>query len=87
VRWRRKRINSIVDRDHWHVSELVLVRQKFPLDCLAIQWAFTDKMIDYKGEPVPKAIRAEGFLLNSYNNSYGEYPPWNQKGMNNKLSF
>jgi hypothetical protein len=79
----RNRVSSIVNRDHhafnhWHVSELV--QQRFPLDCLAVRWAFTGKIVDHKGDSVPEAIRAEGFLLNSYNDSYGEYPPWNQRG-------
>jgi len=50
-----------------------MVRQKFPWDSLAVEWAFTTGDIaDHKGERLPAAIIAEGFLLNSYNDSYGE---------------
>jgi hypothetical protein len=78
----RTRVKEIVDGRHqafnlWRCSDMV--RQKFPWDCLAVEWAFTGDRTDHKGEQVPAAIIAEGFLLNSYNDSYGEYPPWNQR--------
>jgi hypothetical protein len=76
----RTRINSIVKKRHqafslWRVSDLV--RQKFPWDSLSVEWAFTGEVLDHLGNPEAEAIRAEGFLLNSYNDSFGEYPPWN----------
>jgi hypothetical protein len=79
----RNRVRDSVYRAHhafdrWHVCDLV--RQKFPFDNLAVEWAFTGRISDYKGESVAEAIRAEAFLVNSYNGSFGEYPPWNQRG-------
>jgi hypothetical protein len=76
----RNRINEIVKQKHnafthWHASEFV--RQKFPWTSLSVEWAFTGKILDHKGDPQAEAIRAEGFLLNSYSDSFGEYPPWN----------
>lgn len=64
----RDRIKAIANRKHqafnlWHVSNMV--RQKLPLDSLAVEWAFTGDRTDHKGEQVPAAIIAEGFLLNS----------------------
>lgn len=63
--------------NHWHVSDLV--REMFPWNSLAIEWSFTGRIVNYKGEAEAEAKRAEGFLLNSYNDSFGEYPPWNLK--------
>jgi len=76
----RNRINSIVKQKHHvfnHYQASELVRQKFPWTSLSVEWAFTGKILDHKGDPEAEAIRAEGFLLNSYNDSFGEYPPWN----------
>jgi hypothetical protein len=79
----RTRIQSIINRDHhamakWSFSDVL--RQKFPWDGLAIEWAYTGTRIDYTGKSIPNVLLAEGWLLSSYNDSYGEYPPWNQKG-------
>jgi hypothetical protein len=78
----RDRIKAIARGNHqafnlWHVNKMV--RQKFPWDILAVQWAFTRDRTNHKGEQVQAAIIAEGFLLGTYNDSYREYPPWNQR--------
>jgi hypothetical protein len=79
----RTRIKAIADGKHhafnlWHDNDML--RQKFPWDALAVEWAFTTgDRSDHKGEQLPAAVIAEGFLLNSYNDSYGEFPPWNQR--------
>jgi hypothetical protein len=76
----RNRINSIVKQKHHvfnHYQASELVRQKFPWASLSVEWAFTGKILDHKGDPEAEAMRAERFLLNSYNDSFGEYPPWN----------
>ena len=78
----RNRIKSIIDEkhhafDHWRRSELL--QQKFPWASLSVQWAYTGKRLDHKGDEEAEAILAEGFLLNSYNDLFGEYPPWNQR--------
>lgn len=57
-----------------------VLRQKFPRESIAIEWAFTGNRVDYTGKSVPNVLLAEGWLLSSYNDSFGEYPPWNQKG-------
>jgi hypothetical protein len=80
----RTRVRSILNREHhvmsnWSSSDLL--RQKFPWESLAVEWAFTDReRPNYKGDPVPEAIMAESWLLSSYNDSFGELPPWNQRG-------
>jgi hypothetical protein len=79
----RTRIQSILNGAHhamakWSFSDLL--RQKFPRESLAIEWAYTGMRVDYTGKSVPNVLLAEGWLLSSYNDSYGEYPPWNQKG-------
>ena len=79
----RTRIMSIVKRGHHAISNWSynkIAQQKFPWDSLAVQWAFTGKILDLKGESSAEALLAETWLLACYNDSYGEYPPWNQKG-------
>lgn len=79
----RTRIMSIAKEEHhallgWRINPSL--RAKFPWASLCIEWAYTGKRIDYKGDTKAEAILAESFLLNTYNDSYGEYPPLNQKG-------
>ena len=79
----RTRIRSIVKGDHhaignWRDSNIA--RQKFPWDSLSVEWAFTGTLVDLKGDSSAEALLAETWLLGCYNDSYGEYPPWNQKG-------
>ncbi len=78
----RTRIMAIVNRDHhatnlWSMSDSI--QQRFPWNSLAIEWAYTGTRLNYEGKPVPEARLAETWLLASYNDSYGELPPWNQR--------
>ena len=78
----RTRIRSIVNGQHnalcnWQVHEFV--REAFPWHSLAVEWAFTGKRVDYNGDTIREARRAERWFLNSYNDSFGELPPWNIK--------
>jgi len=78
----RSRIKAIVDRDHhglhnWNVIDKV--QQQFPWNVLAVQWAYTGRSLDHKGDDVAEAEFAEAFLLGSYNEAFGELPPWNQR--------
>ena len=57
-----------------------LVRQKYPWESLAVDWAYTGNILNYEGETIPGAKRAESWLLRCYNDSFGEYPPMNQEG-------
>jgi hypothetical protein len=79
----RTRIQAILSGRH-HAMEKYgfsdMLRQKFPRESLAVEWAYTGTRVDYTGKSVPNVLLAEGWLLSSYNDSYGEYPPWNQKG-------
>jgi hypothetical protein len=79
----RTRIQAILSGRH-HAMEKYgfseVLRQTFPRESLAIEWAYTGTRIDYTGKSVPNVLLAEGWLLSTYNDSYGEYPPWNQKG-------
>jgi hypothetical protein len=78
----RTRIMAIAKREHhatrsWDYNEVI--RNKYPWESLAIEWAYTGKSLDYKGETVATAPLAEAWLLICYNDSYGELPPLNQK--------
>jgi hypothetical protein len=79
----RTRIMSIVKRGHhairnWNYNQPA--KQKFPWESLAVEWAFMGKRLDLKGDSSTEALLAEAWLLACYADSYGEYPPWNQKG-------
>jgi len=77
----RTRILEIVNKRH-HATHNVTqrFREKFAWATLAVQWAYTDRIFNYKGKRISGAPRAESWLLSTYNKSFGEYPPWNQKG-------
>jgi hypothetical protein len=79
----RTRIMAIAKGEHhatrsWDYSDVI--RQKYPWDSLAIEWAYTGERTNYKGASVAAAPLAETWLLSCYNDSYGEFPPLNQKG-------
>jgi hypothetical protein len=78
----RTRIQSILKRNHhaienWRYADLLY--EKYPWGSLAVEWAYTGKRLNYKGEAVPEAIMAEGMLLSCYKDTYGELPPLNEK--------
>lgn len=79
----RTRIKSIIRKDHhatnnWSFN--TVLQQQFPWDSLAVEWAYTGTRLNYKGDEISEAIMAESWLLRCYNDSFGELPPWNQKG-------
>lgn len=79
----RTRVKNIVDKDHHamiNVSGCEVVQKTFPWDTLAVQWAYMGERLNYKGEKEPAAPLGETWLLASYHDSFGELPPWNQRG-------
>jgi hypothetical protein len=77
----RTRIGSILTREHHAIrNSSELSHQKFPWESLLAEWAYTGEKSNYKGEPIAEAVQAEKWLLACYNDSFGEYPPWNQRG-------
>lgn len=78
----RTRIQSLVKYEH-HVTKIWrssnLLQEKFPWDSLAIEWAYTGRILNQNGELVPEAKLAEGLLLDCYRDSFGELPPWNHR--------
>ncbi|UTD29163.1 hypothetical protein [Bradyrhizobium sp. WD16] len=79
----RTRLMQLAKREH-HVIQAwdhCAARQKqYPWSSLAVDWAYTQHWVDHKGEEVIGAPRAESWLLESYNDCFGEYPPMNEKG-------
>ena len=79
----RRRITEVVKGAHHKMSGITVSKtsmQKFPRKSLAVQWAYTDETtLNYKGQPMNgvAAKNAEYWLLHSYNDSFGELPPWN----------
>lgn len=55
-------------------------QQKYPWSSLAVDWAYAEHWQDHKGDQIIGAKRAERWLLDSYNDRFGEYPPMNQEG-------
>jgi hypothetical protein len=77
----RTRIKEIAGGKH-HATRgwsSKVIQQKYPWEALATEWAYTEMRTNYKGEKIPAASLAETWLLRSYNDSFGEYPPLNQK--------
>jgi hypothetical protein len=79
----RTRIQTILKREHhatFYWKRNGVLPRKFPWEMLAIDWAYTGERFNYEGKKVPEAFMAEGLLLSNYNDSFGEFPPLNQKG-------
>lgn len=76
----RTRIMSVAKQEHhatkpWRYNKLL--QQKFPWEALFIEWAYTRRRNNYKGEAIAMAPLAESWLLSSYCDSFGELPPLN----------
>jgi hypothetical protein len=79
----RTRVISIVNREHHAINNVScneIIQKMFPWSSLAVEWAYMGKRTNYKGDSEPSALLGEIWLLACYHDSYGEYPPWNQKG-------
>jgi len=79
----RTRLMQVAKGEHravrgWTTSRSV--QQKYPWECLAVQWAYTAHRLNYRGDSVPGAKLTETLLLRCYDDSFGEYPPMNQEG-------
>lgn len=79
----RNRVMSAAKRDHhatmrWWCDHAL--GRAIPWDTVLIEWAYTRPFVDHLGDKWPGARRAEGWLLRSYRDSYGEYPPMNEMG-------
>jgi hypothetical protein len=78
----RTRIRDIVEGKHHAIrgwSSSNIFRQKYPWEALAVEWAYTTVRTNYKGDIIQAAELAETWLLRSYNDSFGEIPPLNQR--------
>jgi hypothetical protein len=80
----RTRISDLVSGKHNAISNVQcneIVQQLFPPDTLAVHWAYMGKRKTYNAEKnEPAALLGETWLLACYHDTFGEYPPWNQKG-------
>jgi hypothetical protein len=84
----RTRIMQILRREHhainnWSFS--TVLQQKYPWESLALEWTYTDlarrrERFFQNQEPFPEAQMGERWLLQCYKDSFGELPPWNEKG-------
>jgi hypothetical protein len=78
----RHRLMAAAKGDHhacrqWGWNDAV--KQRFGSASLAVQWAYTGKKPDYKGDLVHEAVIAEHWLLHCYRYTFGEFPPLNEK--------
>jgi hypothetical protein len=79
----RTRINAILKKEHHALSKAganAKIKNMFPWNALAIQWAYFGDVPNYKGKEESAAYWAERWLLRCYRDSFGENPPWNEKG-------
>lgn len=65
-----------VDNAHFHE----LIKRFYPEEALAVQWSYMGNRKTLKGEVEHSALLGETWLLACYRDSFGEYPPWNEKG-------
>ena len=79
----RSRIMNLATRRNHQIADLWFMNEplerRFPWKSLMIQWAFTKRRPNFKGDEVSGARTAENFLLLSYRSSFGEFPPFNEK--------
>lgn len=78
----RDRIRNLAKGNHHVANRWFLnkkIEQRFPWKSLMIQWAFTERRIIWTGEEISGARGAEALLLNTYRDSFGEWPPMNEK--------
>jgi len=79
----RSRLLQLAKREH-HVTQYWdnhdTRQKKYPWSCLAVDWAYTEHWLNHTGDKIIGAKRAESWLLDSYNDAFGEYPPLNQEG-------
>ena len=76
----RSRLLQIVNGRHHAISMRAdTIAKKYPWGSLALQWAYTKEIFDYRGRPISEARLAESFLLYSYRELFGELPPLNEK--------
>lgn len=79
----RNRIMGLATGRNHHVADRWLfnekLEQRYPWKTLMIQWAFTERRTNYKGEETSGARGAESWLLSTYRDSFGEFPPMNEK--------
>lgn len=77
----RNRIMLAAKRQHHAIDFRPPFMRCYGHTSLNVQWAYLNgKQWHLKGTSLPEAIVAEAWLLNCYNDAYGEYPPWNEKG-------
>lgn len=78
----RSRMMSLAKGEHhvdakWRLNEKT--KKRYPWSGLKVQWSFTEDRTNYKGEQAPIAELAEAWLLTSYRDTFGEFPPWNER--------
>jgi hypothetical protein len=78
----RTRVREAALRDH-HVTRNWSFDNELsslhPWEALYIEWAYTGTRLDTDGKETKWASLAEAWLLNTYKNSFGEYPPLNER--------
>jgi hypothetical protein len=77
----RTRIGALVSGNHHVASKGGLSRtlQGTAWSDLTVSWTFTGTTTDHQGRAVSEAVYAERWLLWCYRDSFGEYPPLNDK--------
>jgi hypothetical protein len=79
----RTRIAEFVEDSHHKRSGItlsVISVRTYRWNSLAVEWAYTDEARpNVKGQPLDGIAtkNAEYWLLYSYNDTFGELPPWN----------
>jgi hypothetical protein len=78
----RTRVKEVLKQKHsatlkWWLSEAL--KREYTWDLLSIEWAYTQKRYNFRGDLIQEARMAESWLLACYADSFGELPPLNEK--------
>ena len=55
------------------------IRKTFPQTSMTVEWAYTGMRQNYLGDAIHEAAIAESWLLLCYRDSFGEFPPLNER--------
>ena len=78
----RNRLMAAAKHDHHATRQWAwndAITQKFPEASLMVEWCYTAMRPNYRGDLIHEAVMAESWLLSCYRDSYGEFPPLNER--------
>jgi hypothetical protein len=78
----RNRLMAAAKHDHHATRQWAwndAITKSFPGASLMVEWAYTGMRPNYQNDPIHEAVMAESWLLSCYRDSFGEFPPLNER--------